>query len=200
MKRLLAFLLTLAWAVQAQVKVAPCKMDGSDCGTGGGTPTFSPQQRNYVLAGPATGEAAEPTFRALTMADLPGGRYVSDPGQQTDKLTPVPVGDPVNMTDEFLADIVSGWAISGLWEWGERAWNGGDLEGVAVLTPGSPLPPSLDTTISVTHGIIHVWLRGQILASQIGLALYAIGTAAKIIQAHRRVERRRTRARRGLHA
>lgn len=39
-----------------------------------------------------------------------------------------------------------------------------------------------------------------LLASQIGLALYAIGTAFKIVQAHRRVERRRTHARRGLHA
>lgn len=39
-----------------------------------------------------------------------------------------------------------------------------------------------------------------LLASQIGLALYAAGTALKIFQAHRRVERRRTRARRGLHA
>lgn len=39
-----------------------------------------------------------------------------------------------------------------------------------------------------------------LLASQIGLALYAAGTALKIVQAHRRVERRRTHARRGLHA
>lgn len=39
-----------------------------------------------------------------------------------------------------------------------------------------------------------------VLASQIGIALYAIGTAAKLIAARRKVERRHVHTRRGLHA
>lgn len=168
MKRVFWVILLIALTAEAQVRMTPCKMDGSDCGAGGGgTPTFDPQPRNYVLAGPAIGDDAEPTFRLLTQADLPGGWYISGPEEQTDKLTPVPVGDALNFNDEFLTDIEStGWTVNGPWTWGEQAWNGGDPEGVAVLTPGASLPPSLDTTIVVTQGIIHVRLRGQVLASQ----------------------------------
>jgi len=43
--------------------------------TGSGTlaATWKAQNANTVLAGPASGTAADPTFRALTDADLPGG-------------------------------------------------------------------------------------------------------------------------------
>lgn len=37
----------------------------------GGAGSFGAQSANLVFAGPATGPAATPTFRALTMADIP---------------------------------------------------------------------------------------------------------------------------------
>lgn len=48
--------------------------------TGSGTLTFTlkTQTANFVLAGPSTGSAAQPTFRALAVADLPTGYPYGD--------------------------------------------------------------------------------------------------------------------------
>ena len=46
-------------------------------GTGTLTGTFNTQTANYVFAGPTTGAAATPTFRALVSADIPSLSYVS---------------------------------------------------------------------------------------------------------------------------
>jgi Chaperone of endosialidase len=50
--------------------------------TGSGTLTFSlkTQSANLVLAGPTTGSAAQPTFRALVAADIPSLAYVTSVG------------------------------------------------------------------------------------------------------------------------
>jgi len=97
---LLAVLLSGTVLGQGAMNQGPCKMDGSDCSSGGGsgtvtsvgngtlgplfagnwatattTPAFSlnlvAQAANCIIAGPTTGADAVPTCRSLVVADVP---------------------------------------------------------------------------------------------------------------------------------
>jgi|CXWL01.1.fsa_nt_gi hypothetical protein len=84
---------------------APFTVSGSPItSTGTLAITYSNQAANSILAGPASGSAAQPTMRALVAADLPaattsarGGAVLSTDGEST-------AGEVVQATDARLSD------------------------------------------------------------------------------------------------
>ncbi|HEY8742473.1 MAG TPA: hypothetical protein VIU62_05215 [Chloroflexota bacterium] len=63
---------SLSGSAGAGFSVDASQVSGASGSSGGGIPGSSPEPANTVLAGPISGAAADPTFRALAGADLAG--------------------------------------------------------------------------------------------------------------------------------
>src|ERR1700734_1092270 len=125
------------------------------------------QTANYVLAGPASGSAAAPTFRALVAADIPGGSgggvssvaaTLAVPGILTQSVTGSPVTSTgtiaftIGLSNESANLVFAGPTSGGAGQPTFRSLVSADLpSGAALRFSNSEVPSGSGTTFTLAN-------------------------------------------------
>jgi len=144
------------------------------------TATWATQTANYVLAGPTTGAAATPTFRALVAGDIPSLSYVTSvtgtaPVVSSGGLTPAISMAAANGT-------TNGYLTSTDWTTFNNKGSGSvtsvaqSFTGGLISVGGSPITTSgtLALTVAGTSGGIPYFSSGTAWASSAALTQYGV--------------------------